>query len=93
MVGALNFIGIPVRKLFLLLLFGEEMLPKRLSDRARLPGLIHLHFVKARKLAKHLIANSQPKLNAHTIYAILLPVVVVAQHAAPQSLLHMLPLV
>ena len=70
------FIGISVPTLFLLLLLAGEIFPMGISDHALLPGQVHLHLVRVRKLANHQTALPQPHLS-QIIFASLLPVVLV----------------
>ena len=86
------FIEIPVpSRLLLLLLLGETLI-KRLSGRALLPGQIHFHLGKVRRLANHQTALFQPHLRPQIIFASLLPVGPVVSHATPRPLLSQLRL-
>ena len=62
-VWTLILIGIPAQALFFLLLFREEMLPKR---------LLHINIMRVRILANHMPVLSQPDLRAQTIHASLM---------------------
>ena len=81
----LLFKGIPVSTFFLLLLLMGEMVPKRPSDHALLPGQTHLQLVRVQKLTDHLTALPQPHFRPPIILASLRPIVLDTPHATSQS--------
>ena len=91
-VRTLILIGITAQTLLFLLLYGGEMLLKRLLDRARLPLHIHFYIMRMPKLANHLLVLAQADLRSQTVHDSLLHVVLVASYAMPQLLLYKLRL-